>query len=131
MSEERRPSSTDYMAAAVLAYGIVYFWIELKTVAGAPDLLGYPIYYLSGLIPSYLVCKRTGSAHLAVGVKTAALSWGVTFMTLLAFTRGTNLTFFAVLLVLMLLGGASAAYIILRRRLAAPAVEEGPDSVTS
>jgi hypothetical protein len=120
----RKPSTTDYMAAAALAYGIVYFWIELKMVAGAPDLLAYPIYYLSGLIPSYLVCRRTDSTHLAVGIKSALAAWVLTVVTLLTFVEGSSLAFFGILLTCQVLGGVTASYLALRQSLSMPQSNE-------
>jgi hypothetical protein len=121
--KERKPSTTDYMAAAALAYGIVYFWIELKMVAGAPGLLAYPIYYLSGLTPSYLVCRRTDSTHLAVGIKSALAAWVLTVVTLLTFVEGSSLAFFGILLICQVLGGVTASYIVLRQSLQLPSHE--------
>ena len=111
------------MAAAALAYGIVYFWIELKMVTGAPGLLAYPIYYLSGLIPSYLVCRRTDSTHLAVGIKSALAAWVLTVVTLLTFVEGSSLAFFGILLICQVLGGVTASYIALRQSLQPPSHE--------
>ena len=115
--EERKPSTTDYMAAAVLAYGIVYFWIVVKTVVGAPSLLAYPVYYLAGLMPSYFVCSRTDSAHLSVGVKSALASWAFTSVTLLAILEKPSLMFFGVLLICIVLGSVTASYLALRQSL--------------
>ena len=116
--EERKPSTTDYMAAAALAYGLVYFWI--KTVAGTPSLLAYPVYYLAGLAPSYLVCRRTDSAHLAVGIKSSLASWVFITVTLLAFVEESSLAFFGILLICLLLGGATASYLSLKQSLSQP-----------
>jgi uncharacterized membrane protein YjdF len=115
--EERKPSTTDYMAAAALAYGIVYFWIKLKMVAGTPSLLTYPIYYLAGLVPSYLVCRRIDSAHLAVGIRVALVAWVFTAVMLLAFVEEPSLAFFGILLICLVLGGATASYLALRQSL--------------
>ena len=122
--EERKPSTTDYLAAAALAYGIVYFWIEIKTVMGTPSLLAYPVYYLSGLVPSYLVCRRTDSAHLSVGIKSALTSWAFTAVTLLAFVEEPSLIFFGILLMCIILGGATASYLALKQRLSQPPSRE-------
>jgi len=115
--EERKPSTIDYMAAAVLSYGIVYFWIELKIAAGTPSLLAYPVYYLAGLVASYLVCRRTDSAHLAVGIKAALAAWAFTAVTLLAFVEESSLAFFGILLICLVLGGATSSYLALRQSL--------------
>jgi hypothetical protein len=123
-NEARKPSTIDYMAAAALAYGIIYFWIELKMVAGTPSLLAYPVYYLAGLVPSYLVCRRADSAHLAVGIKAALASWGFTAVTLLAFVEGSSLAFFGILLTCLVLGGVTASYLALKQSLSQPPSHE-------
>ncbi len=117
---ERKPSTTDYMAAAALAYGIVYFWLKLKMTLGTPSLLAYPAYYLAGLVPSYFVCRRTDSAHLAIGIKSAFASWAFTAVTLLAFVEEPSLTFFGILLICLVLGGATASYLALKQSLSQP-----------
>src|SRR4030043_69847 len=103
LDRARRPSVTDYMAAAVLAYGVVYFWVELNIYYDPPWVLALLFYYLGGLIPGYLVCRRTGSAELAMGVRSSVASWVFTVVSLLAFTEGNTPTFFALLLVMFLL----------------------------
>ena len=117
LDRDKRPSITDYMAGAVLSYGIVYFWIELKTFYGPPWVLAYIMYYLAGLVPSYLVCKRTGAAELPVAFRSVMISWALVVFNLWAFTQGNTTSFFALLLVMFILGGATSAYISLRRRL--------------
>jgi hypothetical protein len=101
----------------VLAYGIVYFWIELKTLYNPPWVLAYLMYYLAGLVPSYLVCKRTGSAELPVAFRSAVISWALVVVSLWAFTEGGTTSLYALLLVMFILGGLTSAYISLRRRL--------------
>ncbi|HUV34623.1 MAG TPA: hypothetical protein VMW22_06800 [Candidatus Desulfaltia sp.] len=117
LDRDKRPSITDYMAGAVLSYGIVYFWIELKTFYDPPWVLAYIMYYLASLIPSYLVCKRTGAAELPVAIRSVLISWALVIVNLWAFTQGNTTSLFALLLVMFLLGGATSAYISLRRRL--------------
>jgi len=105
------------MAAAVLSYGIVYFWIELTSFYNLPWILAYVLYYLASLIPSYLVCKRTGAEELSVAIRCAVFSWALVVISLLAFTEGNTIFFFAVLLVVFIIGGATSAYITLRKSL--------------
>ena len=118
------------MAAAALAYGIVYFWLEIKTVMGVPSLLAYPVYYLAGLAPSYLICRRADSAHLAVGIKSSLAPWVFTVVTLLAFVEGSSLAFFGILLICLVLGGVTASYMALKQSLSQPTSHE-TDSETS
>jgi len=117
LDRDKRPSITDYMAGAVLAYGIVYFWIELKTFYNPPWALAYVMYYLAGLVPSYLICKRTGAAELPVAFRSTMISWALAVVSLWAFTEGNTPSFFGLLLVMFILGGMTSAYLTLRRRL--------------
>ena len=110
-----QPSSTDYLAGAVISYGIVYFWLEIKTVTGVPWYLAYPADYLAGLVSSYLVCKKVESDTLSIGIKSAIISWMITVTGILAITRQTSMVFIGTLLVLMILGGITSADIVKKR----------------
>ena len=128
-NEERKPSTTDYMAAAALAYGIIYFWV--RRMAGMPSLLSYVVYFLAGLGPSYLVCRRTDSAHLTIGIKSALASWAFTAVTLIAIVEESSLAFFGILLFCLVLGGATASYLSLKQSLSQPTNNTGgPESAT-
>jgi hypothetical protein len=114
------------MAGAVLAYGIVYFWIEIHMYYNPPWPMAYLFYYMGGLIPSYLVGKRTGAAELTVALRTSLISWVLVVVSLMAFTEGNTIAYFALLLVMFIIGGLTSAYLSLRRRLrpAKPDVSE-------
>jgi undecaprenyl pyrophosphate phosphatase UppP len=99
----------------VISYGIIYFWLEVKMVTGVPWYLAYPVYYLAGLVSSYLVCKKAESDSLLIGVKSAIISWVITVIGLLAITQQTSIIFFVTLLVLMILGGVTSADIVKKR----------------
>ncbi|MCW4050274.1 MAG: hypothetical protein NWE89_11135 [Candidatus Bathyarchaeota archaeon] len=115
--QSKKPSTTDYMAGAVLSYGIVYFWIRVKTLYNAPWILAFVFFYLGGLLPSGMICKRTSRNQLPTGLKSAIISWIFTVVSLLAFTQGNQASFFGVLLVFFLLGGFTSGYITTRQRL--------------
>lgn len=118
LEEDRKPSKTDYIAASALAYAIVYFW--LHSVAGMPSSLSYVVFFLTGLVPSYLVCTRADSAFLAVGIKAALISWAFTSVAILAFVEESSLAFFGVLLFCQVTGGATAAYLAQKRSFSQP-----------
>jgi hypothetical protein len=119
MSDERTPSTTDYLAAAVLSYGIVFFWvqflnwIEIQIFA----LFSYIIYFIGAFSSVYLVLRRTTTAHLRIGITSALTSWLFTVFSLLALTEGANRGFFIVLLICFILGGVVASYISLRNQI--------------
>lgn len=119
MSEERTPSVTDYLAGAVLSYGIVYFWIQilnwidLQMIA----LISYFVYFLGALSSAYLVLRRANTTHLRIGITSVLASWAFTVFSLLALTEGANSGFFIALLICFVLGGVAASYISLKNQL--------------
>jgi phosphatidylserine synthase len=116
-SNERKPSTTDYMAAAVLSYGIVYFWIELNSYQEIHWIFAWIIFYFGGLLPSYLVCRRTSRNQLGVGLKAATASWLFVVVSLSVFTQNSTFSFFILLLILFLLGGITSSFITMKQRL--------------
>ena len=119
MSDERTPSSTDYLAAAVLSYGVVYFWVQFINWIDFQliSLLSYFVYFLGAFSSVYLVLRRTDRAHLKIGIATSIASWAFTVFSLLALTEGANRGFFVVLLICFIAGGIAASYISLRKQL--------------
>jgi phosphatidylserine synthase len=113
--ETFQPSTTDYLAGAVIVYGIVYFWLEIKTVTEVPWYLAYIIYYLAGLVSSYLVCNKVKSDDLLTGVKSAIVSWIITVIGILAITQQISIVFIITLFILMILGGVTSADIVRKR----------------
>lgn len=108
---------TDYLAAGALAYGTIFFWLKLSTMIQLPWLVSYLIFYLGGLVPTYLVCRRTDRNQFPVGIKSAVFSWIFTLVGLIAFTQGDPSSFFKMLLVFFLLGGLTSSVITMRERL--------------
>ena len=114
---ERTPSIIDYLAAATLAYGTIFFWLKLSTIIQLPWLLSYLIFYLGGVGTTYLVCRRTDRNQFPVAIKSAIFSWVFTLVCLITFTKGDPSSFFKMLLVLFLLGGITSSIISMRERL--------------
>ncbi len=114
---ERTPSITDYLAAATLAYGTIFFWLKLSTIIQLPWLLSYLIFYLGGVGTTYLVCRRTDRNQFPVAIKSALFSWVFTLVCMITFTQGDPSSFFKMLLVLFLLGGITSSVISMRERL--------------
>ncbi len=127
MSEEpRNPTITDYMAGVMLANGIVWIWaMALATFSDFFSKIPYVILaaiayviYISGAtLASYLVCKRTSSKHLVVGLKLAGLAWFFTLIMMLGSTTGPTPALAIVLLVCYGAGGMAGGYLALRSEL--------------
>ncbi len=127
MSEEpRNPTMTDYMAGVMLANGIVWIWaMALATFSDffsrIPYIIlafiAYVIYILGSTLASYLVCKRTSSKHLVVGLKLAGLAWFFSLIMMLGSTTGPTPALAIVLLVCYGAGGIAGGYLALRSEL--------------
>jgi len=120
---EKTPSLTDYLAAATLAYGIIFFWLKLSTLIQVPWPVSYLIFYIGGLGPTYLMCRRTDRNQFPVAIKSAVFSWVFTLVCLITFTQGDPSSFFKMLLVLFLLGGISSSVVSMRERLKSKKLE--------
>ena len=114
---ERKTSITDYLAAATLAYGTIYFWLKFLTSIELPWIATYIVFYITGLGSTYLICMRIDRNQFPVAIKSAVFSWLFTMICLITFTQGDPSSFFKILLVLFLLGGATASVITMRHRL--------------
>ena len=113
--KEKTLSITDYLASAILSYGIIYFWLKISTMFTMPWLVSYLFFYAAGLGPTYLICTRTTRNQLPM--ISAVFSWVITLVSLITFTQGDPMGFFKMLLVLFLLGGLSASIITMKLRL--------------
>ncbi len=122
---ERTPSIIDYLAAATLAYGTIFFWLNLSISIQIPWLLTYLIFYLGGVGTTYLVCRKTDRNQFPVAMKSAIFSWVFTLVCLITFTQGDPSSFFMMLLVLFLLGGITSSVFSMRERLG---LKKKPDS---
>jgi len=120
---EKIPSLTDYLAAATLSYGIIFFWLKLSTIIQVPWPVSYLLFYIGGLGPTYLMCRRTDRNQFPVAIKTAVFSWVFTLVCLITFTQGDPSSFFKMLLVFFLLGGISSSVVSMRERLKSKKLE--------
>jgi len=70
---EKSPNITDYLAAATLSYGIIFFWLKLSTLTQIPWPISYLIFYMGGLVPTFLVCRRTDRNQFPVAINVIIL----------------------------------------------------------
>lgn len=123
MSErERTPNLYDYLAGAILANGFVWIWAQtLPHLKGIPAILlaviSYIIYLAGSIATSYLVCKRTSSKHLFVGIKLAALTWVFSIFLMLSIAANPTYGLAIALLIIFVGGGVTGAYLTLRSTL--------------
>ena len=115
--EEKTPSITDYLASAMLSYGVIFLWLKFSTMMEVSWGVSYLFFYVAGLGPTYLICRRITRNQFPVAMISAFFSWVFTLVCLITFTQGDPMGFFKTLLALYLLGGLSSSIITMRRRL--------------
>lgn len=131
---EKAPNLNDYLAGAMLANGFVWIWAQvLPYLSWIPFALlawvSYFIYLSGGIVASYLVCKRTTSGHLAVGLKVAAVAWAFSILLMLSFATEPTVGLAIALLICFAAGGVAGAYLTLRSRLRSLRVKYEAESV--
>lgn len=136
MSEgEKSPNLTDYLAGAMLANGFVWIWAQaLPQLSWIPQTLlaeaSYIIYLTGGIVASYMVCKRTSSRHLFVGIKFAAITWVFAVILMLSISTEPTIGLAIAFLVIFAAGGVAGAYLALRSSLRPRRVQsETPETV--
>lgn len=120
--EDRVPTLFDYTAGAMLANGFVWIWYQaLPYLSWVPATIladaEYVSFLLGGILSSYLVCRRTSSKHLFVGLKVAAAASVLNFFLVLSSNIENVLGFAIVVLVIFAVGGVAGAYLAPRSRL--------------
>ena len=115
--EERTVSITDYLASAMLSYGVIFLWLKVSSVIEISWGISYLFFYVAGLGPTYLITRRITRRQFPVAMISAFFSWFFTLVCLIAFTQGDPMELFKMLLVFYLLGGLTSAVITMRRRL--------------
>ena len=120
----RNPTMIDYMAGVMLVNEIIWIWeMALATFSdffskisyGVLAAIAYVIYISGSTLASYLVCKKTSSKHLVVGLKLAWLVW--LFSLMLGSITVPTPALAVVLLVCYGAGGMAGGYLALRSEL--------------
>ena len=136
---ERRPSTNDYLAGAMLANGAVWIWNQ--ALGAMPNIfsqvhpsilanISYVVYLLGAILAANQVCRRASSKHLIVGIKSALISWFLSLIVMFSMAPDPTIGLAMSLLLLFLTGGVAGAYSVIRARLnrikrEEPVLEEG------
>lgn len=123
---KRTPNSSDYLAGAMLANGVVWVWNQ--AVGAMPNIFSqvspgiladitYVIYLSGAIVSSNQVCKRTSSKHLIVGIKSGLASWVLSLIVMISMAPEPTIGMALSLLLLFLSGGVAGAYFVIRARL--------------
>ncbi len=122
----REPTTTDYLAGAMLANGIVWIWLQaLATFKGLFSQIpvgiladiSYVIYLAGATIASKQVCKRADSKHLVVGLKFAGFSWAMALFMMMSMAPQPTMGLVITFIVCFAAGGIAGAYWVIRDRL--------------
>ncbi len=118
------PTSNDYMAGAILANGVIWFWIlSLQMFANRlsginPSLLAdmtFVTVVVAGFVSSQQVAKRSDRNQLIVALKSALYSWAGSLL-MLATTPNVSISPITFLLCLIA-GGVLGSYMLIRMRI--------------
>lgn len=122
----REPNQADYMAAAILANGIIWFWMEsLKMFSGFTSRihptfladLSYLTFIIAGFISSQQVAKRSDRNQLIVALRSALYSWAGSLFMMVTMTGGPTISFALIILVCLLAGAVLGSYMLIRWRI--------------
>ena len=114
---EKTPNMVDYLAAAALSYGVVFFCLKIISEIAVPVVITYLVYYLGVAGTTYMICQKTTRNQFPVAMKSAIFSWVFTTVCLITFVSEDSLGFFVTILILFLLGGFTTSVITMRQRL--------------
>lgn len=117
LTEEISPRIFDYLAAGILANGLVYFWQVILSFLPGLEILSILIFLAVGFVTSWLVLKRASKQHLKVGAIAGVASWIITIFMMFGLQEGPNSLLIIVLFGCFLVGGLGAAYYSLKQQI--------------
>ena len=97
---ERKNNLTDYLAAGIINFAGVYFWIQIVNMTSSAGLriFSYIVYVLTGILSSYLFFRKRGVIDQVQVGKTTIISWLISILMLASVLQTEGLTFYPVLL---------------------------------
>ncbi|MBD3172576.1 hypothetical protein GF326_08895 [Candidatus Bathyarchaeota archaeon] len=126
IKQPREPNQADYMAAAILANGIIWFWMEsLKMFSGFTSRihptfladLSYLTFIIAGFISSQQVAKRSDRNQLIVALRSSLYSWAGSLFMMITMTGTPTISFALIILVCLLAGAVLGSYMLIRWRI--------------
>ncbi|MFP3951425.1 MAG: hypothetical protein ACLFVP_04715 [Candidatus Bathyarchaeia archaeon] len=122
MSQRKKNTNKyDYLAGGMLTNGLIWFWISITpylswineyTLAN----LSYVIYLSASILSAVLVCRKTLSKHLIVGLKLAAFTIFFSIPLLLT-SRIISIGFAIALFMIYIFGSIVGSYLALHLKL--------------
>ena len=117
LTAEMSPRIFDYLAAGILANGLVYFWQVILSFLPELEILSILIFLAVGFVTSWLVLKRASKQHLKVGTIAGVTSWVITIFMMFGLQEGPNSLLIIVLFGCFFVGGLGAAYYSLKQQI--------------
>ena len=124
---DSEPTNNDFMAGALLANGIIWFWMRSLTMfndfmSRIPSAIlvdfTYVTFIIAGFISSQQVAKRSDTNQLIVALRSALYSWAGSLLMMLTGNIITPTISFALTILICLLAGAVAgSYMLIRFRI--------------
>lgn len=122
----KEPSNNDYMAGAILANGIIWFWMQSLIIFRnyisqiAPVYLvdlSYVTFIVAGFISSQQVAKRSERNQLIVSFRSALYSWIGSLIMMLTMSGDPTVSFAVTILVCLMFGALLGSYMLVRDRI--------------
>ena len=113
---ERKNNLTDYLAAGIINFAGVYFWIQIvnMTSSAGVRVFSYIVYVLTGILSSYLFFRKRGVIDQIQVGKTTIISWLISALMLASLLQTEGLSFYPILLFCFGLGGFIGSRIVLQ-----------------
>lgn len=113
---ERKESFTDYLAAGIINFAGVYFWIQIVNMIQSTGLkiFSYIVYVLTGTLSSYLFFRKRGVIDQIQVGKTTIISWLISVFMLASVLQTEALTIYPILLFCFGLGGLIGSRIVIQ-----------------
>lgn len=122
----KEPTQNDYMAGAILANGIIWFWMQsLNIFSGftskiSPTILAdfsYITFILAGFISSQQVAKRSEKNQLIVALRSALYSWLGSLLMMLTMSGNPTISFAITLFICLMAGAVVGTYMLIKERI--------------
>ena len=122
----REPTNNDYMAGAILANGIIWFWMLslnlFQNISSrfAPAVLvdvTYVTLIVAGFVSSQQVAKRSEKNQLVVALRSGFYSWIGSIIMMVTMPGGFSLRFALTVLICVMFGAIIGSYMLIRDRI--------------
>jgi hypothetical protein len=122
----REPINNDYMAGAILANGIIWFWMLSLNLfkdfsSRFPPAVLVDVTYVTlivaGFVSSQQVAKRSEKNQLVVAIRSAFYSWVGSIVMMITMPGGFSFRFALTVLICLMFGAVIGSYMLIRDRI--------------